>query len=532
MRSILLYILIQSVLFKSIISFADCCSFSKNGKIFNVNKCSEVNKFQNCEAKQQNKNNYKDFLPNSKDQDFFHECKNLLLEYCKRKNINFYNSEKICKDIENSLCGCKKVTIKTNEQDYVVFIKKNNPINTYYIDILKEIGLCNLDYISDDKYLLTSEIDLSETKKYNNFNIDSNNNFDEKILDKVKDIENFKEFCFFCSLLELTDCNPFHRLDNCCILNNRLMLLDINKIESFRRVGMPNFNQFFKFVDYYKKKNYFYFYLNQNTHFPFAEIYDETYFDYVDSLDLDISALMFVINQYCKDGFFVVVREGVDFKESEIVNFLKNQRYGDDLEMLLETPNAISSKRTFWRKILGDRCKTKNIKKCLRFLFLEKFNEVPFTDFVTCICKKIWEKGGKKNNKMKCKYYEDDVNMFCKRVNDNLEKSKNIIKAYKKYYDCEKAFKDKKFYDIMVLEDFTKEEKENIINKLKMILNYLAGKIQNSLTKNVYEKIADDLLYRLKSIESAFFFNFLFEDSDLNVIIKSLAKNLTIKKNI
>ena len=77
----------------------------------------------------------------------------MINKYCQKKKINFEKNYTICEDIKDSYCGCKKITIEDNGEKHVFFIKKNDPINTYYIDILKQIGLCNLDYISNDKYL-------------------------------------------------------------------------------------------------------------------------------------------------------------------------------------------------------------------------------------------------------------------------------------------------------------------------------------------------------------------------------------------
>ena len=66
----------------------------------------------------------------------------------------------------------------------------------------------------------------------------------------------------------------------------------------------------------------------------------------------------------------------------------------------------------------------------------------------------------------------------------------------------------------MLLEDFTHEEKDNIVNKLNIILNYLQRNILDS--KDIYKKITRDLVYRLQTIRKADLFNFLFENEEIS----------------
>ena len=67
---------------------------------------------------------------------------------------------------------------------------------------------------------------------------------------------------------------------------------------------------------------------------------------------------------------------------------------------------------------------------------------------------------------------------------------------------------------VMLLEDFTHEEKDNIVNKLNIILTYLQQKILYS--KDIYKKITGDLVYRLQAIRKADLFNFLFENEEIS----------------
>ena len=114
----------------------------------------------------------------------------------------------------------------------------------------------------------------------------------------------------------------------------------------------------------------------------------------------------------------------------------------------------------------------------------------------------------------KKKFYSSDYKIFLEKVKNNLEKCKDIIKALKKYFDSEIFLKNEKFKKVMLSEDFTHEEKDNIVNKLNIILNYLQQNILDS--KDIYKKITRDLVYRLQAIRKADLFNFLFENEEIS----------------
>ena len=228
-------------------------------------------------------------------------------------------------------------------------------------------------------------------------------------------------------------------------------------------------NQFYRFVNFYKKKEYFYSTLRQNTYFQFLDVFDKIYLDYEDDLDLNIAALMFVINQYCEKSFFVEKESLVDSKESDIIKFLNVKGYGKDLKMLVKTPNIISKNKTFWKGVLGSHCRVINLKKTLRELFLEKFKDNLFETFVEYVCMKIWKMRYKDSEEEKKKFYDSDCKIFLGKVKDNLEKCKDIIKALKKYFDSEIFLKDEKFKKVMLSEDFTHEEKAEILTEIQEV---------------------------------------------------------------
>ena len=183
--------------------------------------------------------------------------------------------------------------------------------------------------------------------------------------------------------------------------------------------------------------------------------------------------------------------------------------------MLVKTPNIISKNKNYWSGVLGTKCKLINVKKELRKLFLEESKDNLFDNFVKHVCMKIWEMQYKK----KKKFYGSDYEIFLGKVKTNLEKCKDIIKALKKYFDAEIFLKNEKFKKVMLSEDFTQEEKANIVNKLNIILDYLQQKILYSLKKDIYKKITRDLIYRLQAIRKADLFNFLFENEKISAIV-------------
>ena len=118
--------------------------------------------------------------------------------------------------------------------------------------------------------------------------------------------------------------------------------------------------------------------------------------------------------------------------------------------------------------------------------------------------------------------YGSDYKIFLGKVKNNLEKCKDIIKALKKYFDSEIFLKNEKFKKVILSEDFTQEEKDNIVNKLNIILNYLQRNILDPLKKDIYKKITRDLVYRLQAIRQAYLFNFLFENEKISAIVEHI----------
>lgn len=142
----------------------------------------------------------------------------LLEKYRGGKDINNIKVEET-----KSANRCKKITFIDNGD--VVFIKKDKGNNKLYIDLLKHLGLCDIEYIFDGDYILTKEIkDIIVLDTSTEMRL-------ENTLSIISKIENFLPFYTILSFLNLKDCG-LGRLDNVSLKqengNYSLKALDIS----------------------------------------------------------------------------------------------------------------------------------------------------------------------------------------------------------------------------------------------------------------------------------------------------------------
>ena len=202
MRKFLLGIFIHVILSKNIV-FVACCEI--NSKNFNIT--DNNNKRQNI---QQNLDkwiiNKKFSIDNNK---FIDDYKKLIVDFCLENDTTFEEDNVRFEKIPNSKNDCRKFTIDDNGKIWTFFVKKWDPINCFYIEILKKIGLFILKYKANLHYILTPQVDLRDTEKIKNLELNKTNKFDENILNKIDSITNLNEFFFFSSLLDLPNRNIF-----------------------------------------------------------------------------------------------------------------------------------------------------------------------------------------------------------------------------------------------------------------------------------------------------------------------------------
>ena len=127
-------------------------------------------------------------------------------KYLETKGLDKINTVTTYKGIK-SQNHCRKITINDNK---VVFIKQDKCDNSFYIDLLKYLDYCDLEYIYQDGVILTEEVK-------NDYEIELKENFDKEYFDKRIDIlektENLLPYFTILSFLNFWDCGTL-KLNN------------------------------------------------------------------------------------------------------------------------------------------------------------------------------------------------------------------------------------------------------------------------------------------------------------------------------
>ena len=106
----------------------------------------------------------------------------------------------------------RKITIenKNINNNKVIFIKHDKHDNSFYIDLLKYLGYCDLEYLYQDGVILTEEVK-------NDYEIELKENFDREYFNKSKNIlektENLLSYFTILSFLNFWDCGTL-KLNN------------------------------------------------------------------------------------------------------------------------------------------------------------------------------------------------------------------------------------------------------------------------------------------------------------------------------
>jgi len=413
----------------------------------------------------------------------------ILKIYCDNNTIDI-NNLKIDKiDDCKSTSYCKKFTIDKNGEKKELFIKKNNNFNNFYIDIFKKLDLCDLNYIEGNECILTESIDLTETKNYNDFNV-----YDEKtkkeditILNKVNNITNFKEFLFFCALLDLTDCNPLFRLDNCYIKDNKIKLLDFNHYNS--KGNDENYERIYDFTEnkntVEEKKESFYNVLYVNSYLKFQILYDYYLNPKDDNIDEKIFSLLFLLKQEGSSHFFYYgdVEKNINKLPGKYNNPIKHSiGYSPEEGIMLKKFNITKPTNN----------KIVDLKIAFRKIYKDKYgdNISKFNEFIDDICEQLWgiENICWNGGNIKTEDYENKVDNFKKFIKDNIENALKILKDQKKRYYYFYYIKREKYKEI-INKHFTKEEINNINQKLQILKDFLNNNKNKSQTKAILKKI-------------------------------------------
>ena len=494
MRKFLLGIFIHVILSKNIV-FVACCEI--NSKNFNIT--DNNNRRQNI---QQNLDkwiiNKKFSIDNNK---FIDDYKKLIVDFCLENDITFKEDNVRFEKIPNSKNDCRKFTIDDNGKIWTFFVKKWDPINCFYIEILKKIGLFILKYKANLHYILTPQVDLRDTEKIKNLELNKTNKFDENILNKIDSITNLNEFFFFSSLLDLPNRNIFFNdLDNLYISENKILFFSVNSgknsLFKFAYPSItPTIDKFF-YSPLLKKSSLY-------------KVLDEVYC-------VNITKPI-KIKEFLKDrdqseesfpeNFSFANYENKDtvYEKSEILSELEKYNSGKALEML-DCPKIPYLFEKVWRFILEIKYPIqfsfKEVKEKLLEFYQKCRNDKD--EFLSLLCCIIFETMGNNSDYViisEKEYTEmtpSNFNSLFNYIKYNSEKCLNIINALEKCYKCLYSLPLKKIQNICNREKWSLEEREKFVGKVKLLLDYLKNGREVCDQNNSNFKNVDSLIiYRL-----------------------------------
>ena len=542
MRKFLLGIFIHVILSKNVV-FADCCKIES--EILNITDNND--RRQNIQQKVDEWIvNNKFFIDNNK---FINGYKELIVDFCLENDITFKEDNVRFEKIQNSKNDCRKFIIDDNGKIWTFFVKKWDPINCFYIEILKKIGLFTLKYKANSHYILTPQVDLRDTEEFKNLELNKTNKFDENILNKIDSITNLNEFFFFSSLLDLPNRDIFFNgLDNLYISGNKILFFSVNsgKNSLFKFVYpsiTPTIDKFF-YSPLLKKSSLY-------------KVLDEVYCVNNNDKERYIAAIMFIINvaylghfftkpikikEFLKDrdqseesfpeNFSFANYENKDtvYEKSEILSELEKYNSEKTLEML-DCMKISYLFEKVWRYILEIdypiQFSFKEVKEKL-LEFYQKCNDKD--EFLSLLCCIIFETMGNNSDYViisEKEYTEmtpSNFNSLFNYIKYNSEKCLKIIKALEKCYKCLYSLPLKKIQNICNTEKWSLEEREKFVEKVKLLLDYLKnGREVCDIYNSNFKNIASLIIYRLNIFNRLGLYPFIFEDKKISSSLKNLS---------
>ena len=374
---------------------------------------------------------------------------------------------------EESTHKCKKITLNNSKnEEFILFIKgDNNP--TFVFESLKAIGMSEINYVYYNGYLVTSKVNGDVYK--NGYDFD------------FADLKNLNVYRFFCSLLGCSDCEPFLRIDNVYIKDNKVFLLDffyrdyckVNNLENFLSIpkiviGDPTMLVCFKkdYLNTYKEEEEQAFWFSIKVilcrdYSTEMDYYDKTLND---GKEIKITYFLSFLKDYIKeknptnkDQIFLKLKEEM-YKNTftnDFINFLEGQ------------------KETLPQKL--ENAKKENDEDKIA-VFEKKINDA------TSILKKI-EKGEKVEN-----IYNEELTWGRKIV----EHMKNLCDQYdKKKTKCEESF------------IITNLEKQQIGEKLNQLIKFYQSKEGKKLIEKYQNNFKIVVSYLNNLINMPFFMDFM-----------------------
>ena len=410
----------------------------------------------------------------------------LLEKYRGEKNINNIKVEET-----KSANRCKKITFLDNGN--VVFIKKDKGNNKLYIDLLKHLGFCDIEYIFNGDYLLTKEIkDIIE--------LDTNTEIQlENTLAILSQIENFLPFYTILSFLNLTDCG-LGRLDNVYLKQENgkqfLKALDISLCKE-----LTDNKSYKEFYDVLKKGT------GRDIFFDKYEGVEKTY------------------NQENYENFnkFFVTLCSSTNEIDEILEFTESKNNDNNIELLKE----INGGHDFIYRYcdgFGNINHNDQTYDKIKEVYDNKYKD-NYDNFIKAIIEYSWnyESNKKKylqNNIMKKSaiigYKIEDINGYAKWLNKVIDSQ--IYKAMKAKIKKHMLI-DNNQYIVDRIDKMTNDEKDEIRKYYDKMLDFLIlNKENNEYDKSRYIFIVS----KIKLIKNNGLFEFLYNNATIQEKLKEL----------
>ena len=423
---------------------------------------------------------------------------NIFKKYLETKGLDKTNKETTYEGIK-SQNHVRKITIDNNK---VIFIKHDKHDNSFYIDLLKSLDYCDLEYLYQDGVILTEEVK-------NDYEIELKDNFNREYFNKTKDIlektENLLPYFTILSFLNFWDCGTLK-------LNNHIFKKQSNGKYLIKVLDID--------VKEYREGNdedYYNFYFDLNTGFNmFNEIrlfVTQTF----NSNDLDFKKFIIFTN-YSINYIPVISKifkdEVEELQEEEKSCF---EYFGDNISSKIELNDYLEKQLKY-----DGNYRDKDIFEFLIKQYKGDFNKF-LKDYIMCSLKDEDDCFNDNKTLIKvCKYLKIEE----KEDYTNDEKVEIVLKLYQKLIEktektFELLFEYFKFYNYLgdKMKEITEEQKGEIKRKFDKMLDFLIINKDN----NKYDKDQiDNVVNNIKKIQKSTLFRFIFDDENINGKISKL----------
>ena len=428
----------------------------------------------------------------------------LINKYLKNRTPDSIIAEPI-----ESLGKCFKVIINSND---VVYVKKDKKENKFYIDLLKELGYCELEYIYEGDYILTKEV-----QNDIDFEFHLNNKTIEYVYNIFSKTQNLLPYFTIAAFLRLQDCgiklnnSQFKKINNDQYI---VKALDID-IYDDSQYDKTDVSVQPKNIESYKD-----FYIVLNGGFRtfgrikrnFLELYDSD-------------------NEPLKKFYYFIVYENYT-QLNEMFSAYPENRIN---KLTRDQKNAfLALNKIFSMHNLVDYLKSRNlINNKVNYIsydnLLSIFIDIFKRDFKVFIINYIHFFDGDENYKFTEDAFEEDdfkllsiekqadiyetAYLFIEKLFIMSEKSFNIFFDFEKLWNC--------FVDYIKF--ITEEQQEEIILKFGQMLDFLI-KNKNSSDQNIKSSI-EKIKTHICKVKYANLFNFIFNNGDINTKLENLGIN-------